>query len=116
MSRRIEKINELLEQELSKLIFSEFAAKVGMVSINLVSVSADLKEAKIYIGLVGKKIMPKDIKYLQSKAYYLQNRLAKMLTMKFIPKLTFCVDQNQEEASKVEALLKKIETEKKGDY
>ena len=45
MKHRLLRVNELLKRELSGIIVREIAFKKGLVSINQVDVTADLKNA-----------------------------------------------------------------------
>ena len=108
MARRIEKVNELLQQELAKLIQQEFADELGMINVNLVQTTSDLREAKVYLSAVNRKILPKEVHLIQSKAHYFQNTLAKKLFIKYIPKLKFLIDEGKEKIIRVEKLLEEI--------
>lgn len=111
MIDRMEKINELVRQQLSLMIHDEFAATFGIISVNYVQVERDLKTAKVYVSAMNQD-SSKVIRSLQNKAYLFQNKLGKYMTTRNIPKLEFILDISQEKVDKVEELLSKIKEEK----
>ena len=51
---RIEKIQELMKQEISKIILQELKdPRIGFVTVTQVEVTRDLSQAKVYVSLMG---------------------------------------------------------------
>ena len=48
MSRRIDRVNELLKREISSILQRDFEWDGSLVTVNAVEVSRDLKEAKVF--------------------------------------------------------------------
>jgi len=104
MSKRINKINQLLQQELAKLIQREMQGQ--LVTVTAVETALDLKTSKVWISVYlqdGNEI----VKQLKTKAPYFQSYLGKKLVIKNIPKLSFHLDKSQQHVDKIEKLLKK---------
>lgn len=108
MSHRIIRINKLIGQQLAILIQEEFAQDIGIISIVGVDSSRDLKNARVYIRVLDLNQSTKIINYLQKRAFFLQNKLIKILSIKSIPKIEFVLDNSQENINKVEQLLNDI--------
>ena len=54
-SRRLERVNELLKHEIGEIIRRQFnIADTGLVSVNAVETSGDLRSAKVFISIFGK--------------------------------------------------------------
>ena len=53
MSRRQDRVNELLKREISNVIQRDFEFTDSLVTVNGVDVTPDLKEAKVFIGVLG---------------------------------------------------------------
>ena len=53
MSRRMDRVNELLRREISAVVQREFEWDGSLVTINAVEVSQDLKDAKVHVGVLG---------------------------------------------------------------
>ncbi|MCX6806918.1 MAG: ribosome-binding factor A [Candidatus Berkelbacteria bacterium] len=104
MTNRINKVNQLLLEELACLIQDDFQGK--MVTVSAVDTSLDLKSCKVWFSscLVDVKQIQKE---LQKRAYSYQSYLGKKLFIKTIPKITFLIDKSPERVAKIEALLKK---------
>lgn len=79
MSQRMEKVNELLQQEIGQFL-QRAAGPDFIVTIHQVICSPDLRTAKVYLsGLVNPK------KYLSELAQHLRKRVK----LKYLPQLTF---------------------------
>lgn len=105
MSRRIEKVSELLKQQLSIMVSRQFLNEYGIITISEVYISKDLKEARVYISCFDKKSEKIVLKKLQSWSVSFQNELMQKIVMKFIPKLSFKIDQSFESVNRVEEVL-----------
>ena len=108
MSKRIERVNELIREQLSLLVQDEFAESLGIVVVNSVEAERDLKTADVYVSGFAKNDEDKILGIIQKKSYKFQNILAKKLDLRFVPKLTFIHDKYQNNIDKVEELLNKI--------
>ena len=53
MSRRMDRVNELLKREISSVLQRDFEWKGLLVTVNSVEVSQDLKDARVYVGVLG---------------------------------------------------------------
>jgi len=109
MSKRIERVAELLKQELSKLIKEELPEEYGIITVNDIVPTGDFKEAKVYICCLDKSCQSEVIKQLEEKKSQFQKYLGKNLTMKFTPRLTYFIDKNQDQVDKIEKILQEIE-------
>ena len=110
MSHRIAKVNELLQQQLSLLIFEEFERDLGILTVTAVDTTHDLKNAKVYISTINEPDLLDVLDKLQNRAFKFQQQLAKRLTMKYIPKLEFIMDRSKDKIHQVEKLLNQIQS------
>jgi hypothetical protein len=53
MKHRLLRVNELLKRELSGLIAREMSFEQGLVSINQVDITSDLKNAHVFVSVLG---------------------------------------------------------------
>ena len=86
----------------------------GFLTITDVSVTQDLKEAKVFYSMLGSPI-DKEMaaKALERSVGFLHRRLFERLSIRRIPVLRFVYDETPEKAQRVEMLLAKIEDEGK---
>ena len=53
MSRRTDRVNELLRREVSQVVQRDYEWRGALVTIGAVEVTPDLKEAKVHVGVIG---------------------------------------------------------------
>jgi len=113
MSRKIDKINQLIQEELSQIILKQARPEDRgiFLTIQEVETAADLKSAKVWVSIFGTKInrqiQEKNIKNLQKQAFGFQKILSQRLDLKFIPKLIFKLDTGAESFQKIDQIIEK---------
>ncbi len=107
-TNRIEKVNSLLEKEISNIIVRDFDFHGVLVTLTHVEATANLIEAKGYISVMPENKTDQVIKTLNNDVYNIQQKINKRLNMRPIPKIKFVKDRVIAEAAKIEALLHKI--------
>ena len=90
----------------------------GIISVTGVALSNDLKYANIYISVFDKKdddIQMQDnvIKALNKSKGHIRSELAKKITMRYTPELTFKLDNSIVYGSHIDEILNKIIPENK---
>ena len=114
MSRRADRINGLLRQELSRLILKGIKDPrlSGVVSITNVSVSPDLRNAKVYLSVLGDSdIKTEALAGIQSAASFLRRELRSSISLRYVPFLKFELDQSLEESTQLLSLLDSLTSE-----
>ena len=113
---RMDRVADQIQQDIANIIQQEVKdPRVGMVSINEVTVSKDLSYAELYFTSLpfGKQIAQDDVaayrkdcvKVLNNAASFLRTRMAKNLKLRVIPELRFHYDEVLERASHVSSLI-----------
>ena len=108
MSKRIEKVNSLLQKEISKIILKDFDFASSLVTVTYVDATANLIETRAYVSVFPEEKTDNVVQVLNKGVYNVQQKINKMLFMRPIPKIKFVADRKIKEAAKVEELLKKI--------
>ena len=93
MSRRLDRVNELLKREISSVLQRDFEWKGSLVTVNAVEVSQDLKDARVYIGVIGGH-EEKVIHRLNGERGSIQGRVMKRVVLKNTPVLRFVGDDS----------------------
>ena len=93
MSRRLDRVNELLKREISSVLQRDFEWKGSLVTVNAVEVSQDLKDAWVYIGVLGGH-EEKVIHRLNGERGSIQGRVMKRVVLKNTPVLRFVGDDS----------------------
>jgi ribosome-binding factor A len=114
MSNRIEKVNSLLEHEISKILLRDFAFSPEiLVTLTHVDTTANLIEAKVYISVFPDAKADPILNALQKSVYDVQYKINRTLRQRPIPKIRFVKDVAISRAGKVEELLAKIKDDTK---
>lgn len=127
---RMERLNVLLREEISKLILQgeirdpRVTGKKGLkenrmdlapfLSVNRVEVSQDLSYAKVYVSsFASDDMLEKGVAGLNSAAGFIQTTIAKKVRLRKFPKLTFIVDSGMKEGFHMVQMLNELEAESK---
>ena len=111
MSRRTDRINEQLREEISILLVRSIKAPRlnGIISITRVVSSNDLRSAKVYISVMGNLQTKRDaLAGIQSAASFLRRELRDRINMKHTPFLTYDLDDSLEEADQLLRLMNQV--------
>ena len=111
MTRRIERVNELVRKELSELLSKEMndPRLPLLMSITRVEVSTDLRNAKIYVSVMtNREERESTVKVLQRASGFLHRELKKRLSLRAVPILSFRLDDSIEEGSHILEMMDNI--------
>ncbi len=108
MKHRQLRVNELLKRELSVIITRELSFAEALVTINQVDVTPDLKNAHVYVSVLGNG-SEKVMKELETHRVVLQSALARHVVLKYTPHLIFHLDHSIERGTRVIKILQEIE-------
>jgi ribosome-binding factor A len=115
-TRRIERINHLLRQEIADLLSREVkdAALAGaLISITEVDTSPDLRSAKVYFSVYGDDEERRTAQaHLNRASGFLHRNLKERLDLRHIPHLEFIFDQSLERGDRIMRLMRSIEQER----
>lgn len=107
MSRRIDRVNELLKREISSVLQRDFEFEGSLVTINSVEVAQDLKDAKVFVGVLGGR-EDDVIEQLNVKHGFIQGRVMKRVVLKNTPVLRFVSDHSVERGVDMVNLLDEV--------
>ena len=113
MNGRIEKVNSLLEHEISQILLKDFDFGSALVTLTHVESTANLIEAKAYISVFPEEKSDKVLETLNNGVYEIQQKINKMLNMRPVPKIIFVKDEATANAARVEEILEKLKKEEK---
>lgn len=118
MSRRAERVGDLIREEVSELIRRDVddpRLKSGvLVSITDVEVTDDLRFAKIYVTVMGSEEQTRDafaaLKHAES---FLRKALGPRLQLRFLPEIHFFPDNSIKTGARVDELLNQLKNGQK---
>lgn len=106
MSYKIEKVNSLIAQEVSNILNKKIRdSGLGFVTVTAAECSKDLKSARIWVSILDKDKFG-NLKILKDNIREIQTELNRRINMKFCPKIHFCLDNSEENYSRIDKLLK----------
>jgi ribosome-binding factor A len=111
MSKRLERVNELLYREISQLFLRELDFQNALVTITKVETSVDLRESKIMISVMPMEKTQTALQVLEKNIFDLQQIINKKLRMRPVPKIIFKIDESAAKAQYIEELLQKAKEE-----
>lgn len=108
MSQRLDRINELMKREISLIVQKDFEFKNSLVTISDVEVTQDLREAKVFVSVLGGH-MDKVLEKLTSNKGSIQARVSKRITLRCTPVLMFRGDKSAERGVSIVNLLDEVD-------
>ncbi|MFC2067519.1 30S ribosome-binding factor RbfA [Chloroflexota bacterium] len=111
MAHRIEHVNNLIRQEISELLQRQVKDPrlSNLITINEVSVSPDLRYAKIFVSHIGGEEKRQEmLNALHTASGFLRNELGQRLRIRRIPELSFQWDHSIERGSHLLKLIDEV--------
>jgi ribosome-binding factor A len=109
MKNRLLRVNELVKRELSTIITRDMRFENVLVTVHDVDVTPDLRNAHVFVSVLGKGNRGAVITELQENRVSLQAELMKHVVLKYTPHLTFHLDESIERGTRVFKILQEIE-------
>jgi ribosome-binding factor A len=100
-SRRLDRINGQLRQELSQLISRQIKDPriAGVVTITQVKTASDLRTARVFVSVLGDQATQHStLEGIQSASTFLRRELRDRLSLRYVPFMRFELDQSIEDA------------------
>ncbi len=117
-SRRIERVNELIKEEIASLLQREIRDPrlSSLISITHVETSSDLRNATVGVSILGTEEEVKQAMIaIRRAAGFFRKQLAGRLSLRNAPELNFKLDTSIEEGARVLKLLREIEEGQGGE-
>ena len=109
MKHRQLRVNELVKRELSAIIARELNFEGVLVSVNAVNVTPDLKNAHVFVSILGSANSANVIDRLEAHRPALQAELSRHVVLKYTPHLIFHLDDSIERGARVLEILQDLE-------
>lgn len=119
---RVEKLQELMKQEISDIIFHELKdPRIGFVTVTSVACTEDLREAKIYVSIMGEEQRVRESLAGLSRALgFVRREIGRRIRLRFTPEISFALDTSLNYSDHIQRILNTIHEgqpagEKEGD-
>ncbi len=109
-SRRVLKVAEAIREVVGMAILVDLKdPRIRDVTVTFVEVSADLRQAKVHVSIMGdEKKQRLSLIGLQNSAGFLQQKIGNRLDTRYIPRITFVLDQGIKNAMAVTRILNEV--------
>jgi len=111
MSRRLERVNHLIREEISELLQRQVKDPRlgGLVTVTSVSTSPDLRHAKVYISIMGEEQEKREaLEAFNTASGFLRKELGTRLRMRCNPVLSFHRDDSIEQGTHILQLIDQV--------
>ncbi len=113
MSRRTERVNDLIRDEIADLLLREVKDPRlgGLISITQVEVTPDLANARVFVSVMGDEKEQADaMRALTAAAAFFHRELKKRMAIRRVPFLTFRLDTSIARGAEVLSLINQVST------
>ncbi len=118
MTRRMERVNHLIRQEISELLQRQVKDPRldRFLSIIEVTTSPDLRSAKVFVSCIGSEEKKEEtLRVLTAASGFFRGELAKRLSLRRVPELEFQWDDSIERGAHILELIDRVsEAENRG--
>ena len=110
-SHRQQRVREMLKREIGEAVRREIPiSQAGLVSVNDVEMSGDLKSAKVFVSILGNLDQQKrGLEMLTEHRARIQGLVARSIVLKYTPVLRFMIDDSIVRGNRVMQILEELE-------
>lgn len=117
-NRRADRVAEAIREEVATFLAEDVKDPrvVGLVTVTGVDVTRDLRQAKVYVSVMGSDTeRAATFDGLNSVAGHLRSRVGRALRLRLAPEIIFRPDESIARAARIESLLAQIKDDKPPD-
>jgi ribosome-binding factor A len=110
-SRRVERLNHIMREEISDLLQRGIndPRLTRFISITRVDVSQDVKQAKVFVSVLGDDSEKKDaIRGFIAAGGFIRKELGRRIPIRSIPELSFALDESIASGERVLSIIKQV--------
>jgi len=115
--RRPQRLSSQIREELSLILLREVRDPgIGFITVTDVELTADLRLAKVYVSVMGsEEERARALSGLERAGGFIRHKLGERLTVRFIPELSFRLDQSLDYGERIDRLLEQIKPKPESD-
>ncbi|MCP5003393.1 MAG: 30S ribosome-binding factor RbfA [Planctomycetes bacterium] len=109
MTRRTDRVSETVKHNVSNIILHKlYDPRLSLLTVTRVSVSPDLRNAKVYVTAHGDETAQKlSLQVLNHAKGHIQSEMARHLKLRNTPSLSFSLDNSEEMSNNILSLIEK---------
>ena len=106
--KRSERVGDQIRMEMADIFLNKVKdPRIGFVTVVSVEMSDDLRNAKIFVSVLGGDPAT-SFKGLEKAKAFIRGELGRRLKLRFVPELIFHEDRSAERVDKIYQLMKEI--------
>lgn len=108
---RREKLQELIKQEVGKMILYDIKdPRIGFVTVTDVEMTGDLREAKIFISIMGDdEKISESLEGINSALGFIRREIGKRIKIRFTPEISIALDKSLDYSDHIQKILRGLE-------
>ena len=108
--QRSDRVGDLILEVIAELLRKDIRdPRVQAVTLTGTKVSKDLRHARVYFNLLGGQNDPSAVLAgLKSATGFIRAKVGKQLKLRFVPAIEFTYDDTEDEAQRIDELLKQV--------
>lgn len=111
-SQRQERLNSQFKEELAELLRKVKDPRIGFVSVTDVEVTPDLKQARVYVSVLGDEAARSaTMAGLRSATGFIKSELARRVRLRLMPEIEWRYDDSIERGARISELLNQVKRE-----
>ncbi|MBN1895752.1 30S ribosome-binding factor RbfA [bacterium] len=114
--KRCKQVGELLKREIGSILLERVRdPKIGFITVTAVTVTRDLRLAKIHVSVLGNEEQKKQgLAALRHAIPFIRNEIGQRVALRFLPELQICEDQSIDRILRIESLLHDVGLDSSG--
>ena len=107
ISRRQERVNARIVQEVSAIIREINDERIGFITITRSEVSPDLRYATVYVSVLGEdNVKMETMRAIKDNTAFVRKSLGKVMNTKLTPEISFKIDKQVDRSIDISELIK----------
>ena len=110
--QRSDRVGDLILEVIAELLRKDIRdPRVQTVTLTGVKVSKDLRNARVYFNILGGQDSRTNASAgLKSAGGFIRSKVGKQLSLRFVPAIEFTYDDSEDEAQRIDELLKQVKS------
>jgi ribosome-binding factor A len=111
--KRSSRVSDQIRKEVADIIMNKIKHKnLGFVTVTDAKATDDLRHATVYVSVLNVEEGEKIVRKLNESASFIKGELGRRLKMRYVPSLTFRIDESIQYGMKIDKLLDDIKSER----
>jgi ribosome-binding factor A len=112
-TRRSERVAEEIREEVATIVAALKDPRIGFVTITRVNVTADLRTARVHVGILGAPAQKdQTLAALRQASGFVRRELGRRIRIRHVPELVFEYDRGLDATERVAHLLDEARSER----